>query len=72
MIGDGLGMFERTAVLQISRNSGGPNGVAARGIGETGRLTRRLIMCSTLKPGHRPVSEPVGLAHTAEERPPLF
>ena len=58
-------MFERAAVLQISRDSGSPQGMAAGGIGETSGLDPALDHVQHIKPGHRPVI----LARAAEERP---
>jgi len=61
-------MLQRPAVLQISRNSGGTKGVAASGIGQGGGLGPPLDHMQHIKAGHRPLAEPIALAHAAEER----
>jgi hypothetical protein len=47
MIRNCLGVFECAAIMQIGRDSGGPEGMTAGGVGQGGGLARRLIMCST-------------------------
>ena len=69
MIGDGLGVLERAAVLQVGGDAGGSKRVAAGGVGQGGRLRPPLDHLEDVEPRHRLAGQLVPLVHAAEQRP---
>ncbi len=65
---DGLRVHGRAAVLKVSGDAGGPEGVAASGRGETYSQRPPFDHVQHVGPRHRIVGEVAALVHAAEER----
>jgi hypothetical protein len=67
VIGDGLGMLQCAAILQVSGNSGGSERMTASGVGQASGLCSTLYYVQHVESGHLFIAEPVALAHIAKE-----
>jgi hypothetical protein len=66
VVGDGLGMFQRPAVLEIGGDAGGAKCMAAGRVGQAGSLGPPLNHVKHVKSRHGLLAQPLAFANAAE------